>query len=127
MENKKKDILVLGQGSTRLDDLTIAAEAKYSITFTESRKRFVLSLHNNGRKKFLFVNTTKLYQFKAKDSEIKPCLLCLRNNSKYFSVINLIKAGLNGYLYNFLVDYNISNVDDISNIHKYLMKKYDIK
>ena len=127
MENKKKDILVLGQGSTRLDDLTIAAEAKYSIAFTESRKRFVLSLHNNWRKKFLFVNTTKLYQFKAKDSEIKPYLLCLRNNSKDFSVINLIKAGLNGYLYNFLVDYIISNVDDISNIHKYLMKKYDIK
>ena len=33
------------------------------------------------------------------------------------------KTGLNGYVYDFSVDYNATDVDDIKNIHKYLMKK----
>ena len=35
-------------------------------------KRFALSLHYNGRKSFLLVMAAKIYQFKTKDSEIKP-------------------------------------------------------
>ena len=46
--NKKKDILVLGGGLTQGLDDTIEGKAKYSIDFTELRKRFVLSLHYNG-------------------------------------------------------------------------------
>ena len=34
------------------------------------------------------------------------------------------KTGLNGYVYNFSVDYNIN---DIIDIHEYLKKKHDIK
>ena len=49
----------------------IEVEAKYPINFTESGKRFVLSLHYNRSNSFLFVNATKLYQFKAKNSEKK--------------------------------------------------------
>ena len=68
---KKKDTLVLGEGPTQgLDDTTITAEAKYPIDFTESRKRYVLSLYYDGSKSFLFVNTVKMYHFKANDSEI---------------------------------------------------------
>ena len=52
------------------------AKAKYTINFTESGKRFVLSLHYNGSNSFLFVNAIKMYQFKAEDSEIKPNSLC---------------------------------------------------
>ena len=33
------------------------------------------------------------------------------------------KAGLTGYVYNFSADYNIVTLDDIKDIHKYLMKK----
>ena len=33
------------------------------------------------------------------------------------------KPGYNGYVYNFSVDYNATDVDDIKDIHKYLMKK----
>ena len=33
------------------------------------------------------------------------------------------KTGLNGYVYDFRVDYNAIGVDDIKDIHKYLMKK----
>ena len=69
VDNNGKDILILGEGSTqRLDDATLTAEAKYPITFTQSGKRFVLSLHYNGKNSFLFVNTAKLYQFKARKS-----------------------------------------------------------
>ena len=82
VDNKGKDILILGEGPTQgLDDTTLTAEAKYPINFTQSGKRFVLSLHYNGSNSFLFVNATKVYQFKAKNSEIKDYALCLGNVS----------------------------------------------
>ena len=37
-----------------------------------------------------------------------------RNISKDFSVANLKKTGLKGYVYDFTVDYNAIAVDDIS-------------
>ena len=39
----------------------------------------------------------------------------------------MIKIGLNGYDYEFSVDYNIIDTSNIINIHKYLMKKYHRK
>ena len=33
------------------------------------------------------------------------------------------KTGLNGYVYDFSVDYDAIAIDDILDIHKYLMKK----
>ena len=74
-----------------LDDTTLTAETKYPINFTQSGKRFVLSLHCNGSNSFLFVNATKVYQFKAKDSEIKDYTLCLGNISKDFTITNMKK------------------------------------
>ena len=72
VDNKNKDILILGKGPIQgLDDTTLTAEAKYPINFTQPRKRFVLSLHYNGSNSVLFVNTIKIYQFKSKYSEIK--------------------------------------------------------
>ena len=80
IDNKTEDLLIFGEGPTQgLHDTTLTAEAKYPINFPQSGKRFVLSLHYNGSNSFLFVNATKMYQFKAKDSEIKPHLLCLDN------------------------------------------------
>ena len=35
-------------------------------------------------------------------------------------------TGLNGYFYDFSGDYNVIVVDDIKDIHKYLMKKNNI-
>ena len=46
---------------------------------------------------------------------------------KDFTFINMKETGLNGYVYEFSVDYNIINTSNIFNIHKYLMKKLDIK
>ena len=36
------------------------------------------------------------------------------------------KTGFNGYVYDFSVDYDATDVDGIKNIHTYLMKKNDI-
>ena len=36
------------------------------------------------------------------------------------------KKGFNGYVYDFSVNYDAIDVDDILDIHKYLMKKKDI-
>ena len=49
------------------------------------------SLHYDGSKNFLFVNATKLYQSKAKYSEIKDYALCLGNVSKDFTINNIKK------------------------------------
>ena len=71
----------------------------------------------------MFVYGTKIHKFEAKDSEIVATALCLGNVSKDWSIDNIKKTGLNGYVYDFSVDYDAIAVDDILDIHKYLMKK----
>ena len=71
----------------------------------------------------MFVNGTEIYKFKAKDSEIVAVPLCLRNTSKDWSIDNMKKPELNGYVYDFSVDYDAIAVDDILDIYNYLMKK----
>ena len=95
----------------------------YFINFTVTKKKFCLSLHYNGENSYLFVNGTEIYKFKAKDSEIVATPLCFGNMSKDWSVDNMKETGFNGYVYDFSVDYNSIAVDDIRNIHKYLMKR----
>ena len=87
IDNRNKDISIFGEGPTQeLDDTTLRAEAKYPINFIQPRKWFVLSLRYNGSNSFLFANATKIYQFKAKDSDIKDYALCLDNISKDFTI-----------------------------------------
>ena len=69
----------------RLDYSTLTVEAKHPINFTKSGKRFVLSLNHNGSNGFLFVNATKIYQFKTKNSEKKK-IMSLGNISKHLSL-----------------------------------------
>ena len=95
----------------------------YSINFTVTKKKFCLSLHYNGANSYLFVNGTEIIKFKAKDFEIVTSPLYLGNISKDWSIDNMKKAGFTDYVYDFSVDYNAIAVDDIKNIHKYLMKK----
>ena len=52
--------------------------------------------------------------------------LCLGNISKDFSVDNMKKTGLKGYVYDFSGNYNAIAVPDILDIHKYLIKKNGI-
>ena len=65
-----------------------------------------MSLHYNGANSYLFVNGAEIYKFKAKDCEIVATPLCLGNISKNFSVNNMKKTGLNGYVYDFSIDYD---------------------
>ena len=126
VDNKKKDILVLGIGPTQGVEHTLTAEKMYSINFTLAKKKFCLSWHYNGGNSFLFVNGTEIYKFKAKDSEIVATPLCLGNISKDWSLDNMKKTGFNGYVYDFSVNYDGTVADDILDIHKYLMNKNNI-
>ena len=83
-------------------------------------------MHYNGANGYLFVNGTEIIKFKAKYSEIVATSLCLGNISKDGSVDNTKRTGFNGYVYNFSVDYDAIAVDDILDIHKYLMKTNDM-
>ena len=98
----------------------------YSINFTVTKKKLCLSLHYNGANSYLFVNGTEIYKFKAKYSEIAASPLCLGNISKDWSVDNIKRTAFTGYVYDFSVDYNATNLDDINDIHKYLMKKNNL-
>ena len=82
-----------------------------------------MNLHYNGANIYLFAYGREIIKFKAKDSKIIATLLCLGNISKDWSVDNMKVTGLNGYVYDFSVDYGATAVDDIKDIHKYLMKK----
>ena len=126
VDNKGKDILILGTGATEgLGENSLTAEKMYSINFSDHRKK-CLSLHYNGAKSYLFVKSAEIIKLKAKDSNIIATPLCLGNISKHWSVDNLKDTGLNGYVYDFSVDYDTTSVDDIKDIHKYLMKKNNI-
>ena len=71
----------------------LTAEAQYSINFSRSSREFCLSVHYKykGSNSFLYVNTTKICQFKAKDSEIKRYPLCLGKISGDFLAKNFKK------------------------------------
>ena len=97
-----------------------------SINFAVTKKTFCLSLHYNRANSYLFVNGTEMSKFKAKDSAIVVSPLCLGNISKDWSTVNMKKFGLTGYVYDFSVDYKTVTVDDIKDIHKYLMKKNNV-
>ena len=81
--NNKKYILILSKGPIQgFDNPTITAE-EYSTRFLISRGKFlnfkvcIIMVATT----YLFVNSTKINQFKAKDSEIKKISFVFR---KYF-------------------------------------------
>ena len=126
----KKDILILGKrlGIRVLINSwnSLSAEKIYSGYFTKANTKFCLSLHYNGANSYLFVNGTEIHKFKAKDFEIVPNSLWFGNLSKDCSASNMKKTEFNGHIYDFSVDYDAIDDDDILDIHKYLMIKYDI-
>ena len=78
IDNKEKDILTYGKGPTQgLNNAILTAETQYSVNFTRPGIKFCLSLHCNWSNSFLFVNAANIYQFKAKESEIKKNISCV--------------------------------------------------
>ena len=67
---------------------------------------------------------------KAKNSAIVATPLCLGNISKNWSVNNMKKTGLNGYVYEFRVDYRDLNLLNITKnvpiLYDYFMTKWKI-
>ena len=99
VDNKGKGILVLGFDPTQgLGEHLLTAEKMCSINFTVTKTKFCLSLHYNGENSYLLVNGGEIIKFKAKDSETVATPLCLGNISKYRTVDNVKKTGLNGYI-----------------------------
>ena len=123
-DNRRKDILIVVKRPTQwLGESSISAEKMYSINFTKVNTKFCLSLHYNQVNSYLFVNGAEIHKFTAKDSEIVPYNLCSGNVWKDFSSSNMKRTGFNDYIYDFSVDYNLTDINHIKDIHKYLMKK----
>ena len=74
----------------------------------------------------IYLSMVQNYKIESKRFSIVASPLCLGNISKDWSTDNMKKTGLTGYVYDFSADYNAATVDDIKDIHKYLMKKNDI-
>ena len=124
--NKGIYILILGKGPTQgLGEHSLTGENSIQLILLWQERNFYLSLHYNGANSYLFVNGKEIHKFKTKDSEIVATPLCLENFSKDLSVGNTKKTGLNGYVYDFSIDYDAIAVNDILDIHNYLMKKND--
>ena len=83
VDNKGKDIVILGTGPTQgLGEHSLIAEKIYSVNFTDHRKKCCLSLHYNGANSYLFANSTEIIKFKAQSSNIIATPLCLGKISK---------------------------------------------
>ena len=98
IDNKKKDILILGKGPTQGLEHALSARKMYSVNLTENNKKICLNLPYNGANTYLFVNGTEIYKFKGKDSEIVAYPLCLGKVSKDWTVDDMEKTGLNGHV-----------------------------
>ena len=66
IDNRKKDILILGKGPTQGLEHTLSKEKMYSINFTVTGKKFCLSLHYNGANNYLLLVVNKFINLKQK-------------------------------------------------------------
>ena len=66
IDNKKKNILVLGIGPTQGLEHTLTAEKMYSINFTVTNTKFCLSLHYNGADSYFLLMVQKFTNLKQK-------------------------------------------------------------
>ena len=73
-----------------------------------------------------FLMVQKFINLRQKILRLLQLHYCLGNISKDWSVNNMKDTGLNGYVDDVSVDYDSTDVDNIKDIHKYLMKKNNI-
>ena len=126
IDNKKKDILILGKDPAQGLEYTLASEKLYSINFTKDNIKLCLSFHYDSANSYLFVKGTEIIKFKAEDSKITTYSLFLGNISMDWLMDDMKKTGMKDYVYDFSVDYGPIAVSDILDIYKYLMKKNEI-
>ena len=126
--NKANNIYVMGDLFVQgINDTTLYAEKIYSQNFIQPSKKFVLSLHYNGKSSYLFVNGKQELQFKTKTTQIIQKNLCLGNLSNDWTKDESTKTSLCGNIYDFVVDYKaIVETTTIYDMHRYLMIKHNI-
>ena len=66
IDNRKKDILILGEGPTQGLEHTLSGVKMYSINFTEHNKKFCLSLHYNGVNSYLLAIGKEIQELRNK-------------------------------------------------------------
>ena len=110
-DNRKKDILVLGEDPTNgLDNTIITAEAKYCLNITKSRKKICKSTLQCKEKFFMYANGVEIYHFKAKGSEMKPYQYIWEIFQNILQ-LRTRKNGLNRCVGRFSFDYDITNMN----------------
>ena len=77
-----------------------------------------------SRKEIVLVYTTTQPTVQSKGLKAYP--LCLGYVSKTLQLLTWKKTGLHGKFYDLSVGYEIINVSDIEDTHKYLMRKHNI-
>ena len=125
--NKANNIYVMDDFIVQgINDTTLYAEKLYSQNFTATNKKIALTLHYNGDDSYLFFNGKRELKLEAKDDQIVKEILCLGNISDDWTAANAQKTGFWGEIYDFALDYTSTNIGDIYNVHRYLMKKHNI-
>ena len=66
IDNRKKDILILGEGLTQGLEQTLSAGKRFLISFSKGDTKFYLSWHYNGANSYLFVNGIEFINLKQK-------------------------------------------------------------
>ena len=85
----KKYIFILGECPTPGLEHKLSSEKMYSINFTENNKKYFLTLHCNGAKRYLFVKGTEIHKFQATVFKIVATSLYLGNTSTDWIVDNM--------------------------------------
>ena len=127
-DNRKNNFLLLGEGPNfGINGRLGSTEKKFSIKLSKASTKFCSSFHYNANNSYLFTNGKEIFKFKAGNKNVNfPTQFCLGSIFNGFNVTES-RDVKNGYVYDFSVDYNSIDKSDILNIHKYLMKKNNIK
>ena len=86
---RKTYYILVKRSKARFKHTTLISETEYSINFSEQQKKCYLSILCNGSDSFLFLNGVKIYQLKAKDSQLNAYPVFLADILKCFTVKNM--------------------------------------
>ena len=126
--NKANNIYIMGKDYIqKINDTTTYTEKMCYRNFTDTGKKFVLSLHYNGNNSYLYVNGNQELKFKAKTDQLVKEKLCLGNLSDQWATSESEKTGLYGKIHEFVVDYeHAAKTTKILDMHRYLITKHSI-
>ena len=120
IDNKKKDILILGKSPTLGLEVKLTAEKMYSIKFVWAyiiKKQIIIYFLMVQKLLHLKLEILKFWQVYYVYKTFQRPITWHKDTYD-----NTTKTNLNVYTYDFSADYALP-VDDILDIHKYLMKK----